>query len=80
MTRDEFILANMGLAVMVAKRSMWKIKNNPAIDREDLISLGVEGLIKAYDNFDPSFGTQFSTYAVTVIHGTISRHLKKAGI
>lgn len=79
MTRDEFILANMGLAVMVAKRSMWKIKNNPAIDREDLISLGVEGLIKAYDNFDPSFGTQFSTYAVTIIHGTISKHLMKSG-
>jgi len=79
MTRDEFILANMGLAIMVAKRSMWKIKDNPAIDREDLISLGVEGLIKAYDNFDPSFGTQFSTYAVTIIHGTISRHLMKSG-
>jgi len=77
MTRNEFILANMGLVKMVANRFAWKIRDNPAIDKEDLVNLGIEGLIRAYDNFDPSFGTQFSTYAVPTIHGTIARHLKK---
>ena len=74
--RDAFILENMGLVRMVANRYSGLVKNNPALDMDDLISAGTIGLIKACDDFDPSFGTKFSTYAVHVIHGTISRYLK----
>jgi len=56
--RDAFILENMGLVRMVANRYSGLVKNNPALDMDDLISAGTIGLIKACDDFDPSFGTK----------------------
>ncbi len=48
-------------------------------DPEDLFQLGCEGLVKALERFDPSFGTRFSTYAVPLIIGEIKRHLRDDG-
>ena len=76
--RDAFILENMGLVRMVANRYSGLVKNNPALDMDDLISAGTIGLIKACDDFDPSFGTKFSTYAVHMVHGTILRYLQNS--
>lgn len=43
-------------------------------DPEDIFQTGVIGLIKALQNFDPSHGTRFTTYASHCIMGEI-RHL-----
>lgn len=43
---------------------------------EDLIQIGMLGLIQAVDRFDPSRDTQFSTFAVPTIVGEIKRHLR----
>jgi RNA polymerase sigma factor for flagellar operon FliA len=40
-------------------------------DREDLISAGVIGLIKAIDHFDPTRDVKFETYAIALIRGSI---------
>ena len=48
-------------------------------DREEIVQVGVIGLIKAVDKFDASYNTQFSTYAYPVIEGEIKRFLRDDG-
>ena len=46
------------------------------VDREDLISAGIIGLIKAVDRYDPNRGASFSTYATSVMRGAILDELR----
>lgn len=48
-------------------------------DRQDLFQVGCLGLVKAVDRFDPGYGTQFSTYAASLILGEIRRFLRDDG-
>jgi RNA polymerase sigma factor for flagellar operon FliA len=48
----------------------------PNIDFNDLVSDGVIGLMKAWDNFDPTRGVKFETYASYRIRGEILDGLK----
>ena len=48
-------------------------------DKEDLFQIGCLGLLKAIENFDISYETQFSTYAVPIILGEIKRHFRDDG-
>ncbi len=43
---------------------------------DDLFQVGVIGLIKAIDNFDPELDVRFSTYGVPMIIGEIRRYLR----
>ena len=43
----------------------------PNVDRSDLVSWGIVGLIDALDKFDPARGIKFESYAVTRIRGAI---------
>ncbi len=47
---------------------------------EDLIQIGMIGMIKAIRSFDIERGTAFSTYAVPLIVGEIRRHLRDDGL
>ncbi len=47
-----------------------------SVDREDLVSAGILGLIKAVDRFDPSRGVKFETYATTLVRGEIMESLR----
>ncbi|HEY3333411.1 MAG TPA: FliA/WhiG family RNA polymerase sigma factor [Capsulimonadaceae bacterium] len=49
----------------------------PNVDREDLVSVGMMGLIKAVDQFDPSRQVKFDTYAISRIRGAILETLRK---
>ncbi len=48
----------------------------PSLDREDLISAGVIGLIRAVDNFDASRQVKFETFAIALIRGAILELLR----
>lgn len=48
-------------------------------DREEIVQVGVIGLIKAIDKFNSDYNTQFSTYAYPVIEGEIKRFLRDDG-
>ncbi len=48
----------------------------PNIDYNDLVSDGMIGLMKAWDNFDPKRGVKFETYASYRIRGEILDGLK----
>lgn len=69
--RDKFVMYNMRLVLSICGR-FTTTKNN--ID--DVFQVGVVGLIKAIDNFNPEIGVRFSTYAVPMIIGEIRRFLR----
>jgi len=48
----------------------------PSLDREDLISAGVIGLIKAVDQYDATREVKFETYAIALIRGAILELLR----
>ena len=65
---------NRPLVISIAKRFV-----NSGAEFDDLVQLGMMGLIKAVKNFNTELGTQFSTYAVPMIAGEIKRFLRDDG-
>ena len=78
LTDEEFIKKFEKLVHFVLsnyKNSLSSIKRNTNLEYDDLYQLGVIGLLKAREKFEPSRGFQFSTYAVPMIAGEIHRAL-----
>ena len=50
------------------------------IEYEDLVQIGILGMLRAIRTFDLSRGTAFSTFAVPLIVGEIRRNLRDDGI
>ena len=71
---EQLIKENAGLVWSVARRFVGR-----GTELDDLYQIGCLGFIKAVSGFDPSFGTQFSTYAVPKIAGEIRRFLRDDG-
>lgn len=69
--RETYIKGNLRLVLSVIKRFS---NHNENVD--DLFQIGCIGLIKSIDNFDPTMGVKFSTYAVPMIIGEIRRYLR----
>ena len=59
--REELVNGNLKLVLSILKK-FNQVKEN----KDDLFQIGCVGLIKAIDNFDPSFGVKFSTYCVPI--------------
>lgn len=69
--RETYIKGNLRLVLSVIKRFSGNAEN-----ADDLFQIGCIGLIKSIDNFDPTMGVKFSTYAVPMIIGEIRRYLR----
>lgn len=69
--RDETILQNMALVGFVVNRLSADRYHTLSLERDDAMGYGTEGLIQAVDNFDPSRGTSFASFAVRRIRGAI---------
>lgn len=69
--KQEFIYYNYRLVLSITHR--FNAKNN---NIDDIFQVGVIGLIKAINNFNPSYNLKFSTYAVPMICGEIKRYLR----
>jgi RNA polymerase sigma factor for flagellar operon FliA len=68
-SRNQLILHYSSLVRYVAAKVGGSL---PAmVDRDDLVSYGMFGLIDAIDKFDPDKGVKFETYGVTRIKGAI---------
>ncbi len=50
------------------------------MDREDAIAYGTEGLIQAVDNFDPTRGTTFASFAIRRIRGSILDAIRRMDV
>ncbi len=73
--RDRLITRYAYLVKITAGRVVTSLP--PNVDREDLISAGVIGLIKAIDQFDPERKVKFETYAIALIRGAILEMLRE---
>src|SRR5512138_2144436 len=49
----------------------------PSLERDDLVSAGALGLIKAVDQFDAGRQVKFETYAIALIRGAILEMLRE---
>lgn len=72
--KEKLVEENMGLVISIAKRFY-----NRGYDACDINQLGVLGLLRAIENFNPDLGLMFSTYAVPMILGEIKRFLRDDG-
>ena len=73
--RTKIVEENRGLLYQAAGRFRGR-----GVPMEDLVQIGAMGLLKAIDRFQPSYGVQFSTYAVPLILGEIRQHLRAEGM
>lgn len=69
--RDKMIKGNLRLVLSVVQKFLGRGENP-----DDLFQVGVIGLIKAIDNFNPTLDVRFSTYGVPMIIGEIRRYLR----
>lgn len=72
--REKIILSYVPLVHYVLGRLGLSQSQGP--DYEDAASQGLIGLIEAVDNYDPRFGTQFSTYATVRVRGRVLDYLR----
>ncbi|HLT70631.1 MAG TPA: FliA/WhiG family RNA polymerase sigma factor [Acidimicrobiales bacterium] len=72
--RDELILHYAPLVHIVAARLAAGAPSH--VDRADLVSYGVFGLIDAIEKFEPERGHRFETYAMARIRGHIVDELR----
>ncbi len=84
---DEFLLAQQGddkaLADLYSKNknliySLMKRFSYQNDEKDDLFQIGSLGLIKAIQNFDPSYNVKFSTYAVPLILGELRKYFRES--
>ena len=69
--RDDLINGNLKLVLAILKKF-----NNKVDNLDDLFQVGCLGLVKAIDNFDPSYGVTLSTYACPLIIGEMKRYIR----
>lgn len=67
--KARLITANIGLVAKMAFDRRFRYRMDP----EDLVQIGMFGLMRACEKFDPTWGTKFSTYAVWWIRQAIGR-------
>ena len=77
-TRDELIARGLPIVRRLAKRMARRLP--AAVQPDDLLSSGSEGLIRAVDAFDPARCTHFETYAGHRIRGAMLDELRGADI
>ena len=73
--RDKIINNYAYLVKITAGRVVTSLP--PNLDRDDLVSAGVMGLIKAVDQFDTGRQVKFETYAIALIRGAILEMLRE---
>lgn len=73
--RDQIISHYAYLVKITAGRVVASLP--PNLERDDLASAGVVGLVKAVDHFDTSRQVKFETYAIALIRGAILEMLRE---
>jgi RNA polymerase sigma-B factor len=72
--RDSLVSLHLPLVEHLARR--FRNRGEPL---DDLVQVGIIGLIKAVDRFDLARGVEFSTYATPTVVGEIKRHFRDKG-
>lgn len=77
--REDMIVKNLPLVSFVVGK-MSDENGSSVMDREDAIAYGVEGLIQAVDNYDPTRGTTFASFAIRRIRGSILDAIRRMDV
>jgi RNA polymerase sigma factor for flagellar operon FliA len=72
--RELLIVAHIPLVRYVASRMMPSLHSS--VERQDLVSYGIFGLIDAIEKFDLKAGVKFSTFATYRIRGAITDEMR----
>lgn len=72
--RENLINEHVGLVHYIVGRVAMRLPDS--VERDDLESAGLIGLIKATDRFDPARNVKFATYASSVIRGEVMEALR----
>ena len=73
--RQQFILDHCSLVNAVASRLLRRLPSS--VNGDDLVSVGMIGLIEAYDRFDSTKGVPFRAYAELRIRGAMIDELRR---
>jgi RNA polymerase sigma factor for flagellar operon FliA len=73
--RERLIMQHLPQVVLIARRIQERLPESVVLD--DLVSVGVIGLISAIDHFDPAQGVKLRTYAEYKIRGAILDSLRE---
>jgi len=69
--KDSIVKDHYSLVVYVARRFIGRGES-----LDDLIQVGTMGMLKAIENYDPSFNAEFATYAMPAIVGEIKHYFR----
>ena len=72
--KDKLLLEYANLVKYIAQRIAVNLPSS--VERDDLISAGILGLVKAVETFEPERGFKFETYAGHKIRGAILDELR----
>lgn len=75
--RDRIIQNNMHFAVKLVNRT---IKNGSTEDPDELVSMAMTGLVKAYESYDCGKNINFSTYMAKVVSREFSANARAKGM
>lgn len=70
--RNKIIVHNLKLVINYV---LTKFSSNP-YDKSEMVSVGIEGLIRAVDSYDKTKNVEFSTYATKCIHNAILNYIR----
>lgn len=73
--REQLLLEYLPMVRRLASRLLGTLPRSVRLD--DLVSAGVMGLLGSIDNFDPSLGIKFETFAMTRIRGAMVDSLRE---
>lgn len=73
--REKLLLQYLPLVRRVAGRMVGSLPRSVRLD--DLISAGVVGLLSSLDNYDPTVGAKFETFAMNRIRGAMVDSLRE---
>ena len=71
---DDLVTQYLPLIHKIVQRAVTYLR--PPLSREDLVSAGIVGLLKAAQDYDPSYRTEFQTYAYIRVRGAVLDELK----
>jgi RNA polymerase sigma factor for flagellar operon FliA len=68
-TRDRLVLAHVSLVKILAQRLAHRLP--PSVELNELMSVGVLGLVEAANRYQPALGVPFDAFARRRIHGAM---------
>ena len=72
--RDQIILSNIKLVYYISSKT---VSQDVSMDSDDLLQIGIIGLMKAVDSYDHTKGYTFSSYATILIKNEIYMKFRK---